>query len=242
MKVTLNWLKEYVDFDFSADDLSHRLTMTGLEVDAMERLGEGLDTVIVARLADVQQHPDADRLTVCTVNTGSATQQVVCGAQNHKTGDLVALAQVGTVLPGNFKIKKSKIRGQESFGMLCSMSELGLSEQSDGIMILPSDLDLGRPVFEQLGLKDVMYEIGLTPNRSDCLSVVGVAREVAAMADAPLRLPEPVINENDTLVAEKTSVTLEDPNLCPRYAARLIENVKIGPSPEWLVRRLEAVG
>lgn len=242
MKVTLNWLKEYVDFDFSADDLSHRLTMTGLEVDAMERLGEGLDTVIVARLADVQQHPDADRLTVCTVDTGSATQQVVCGAKNHRTGDLIALAQVGTVLPGNFKIKKSKIRGQESFGMLCSMSELGLSEESDGIMILPSDLDLGRPVFEQLGLKDVMYEIGLTPNRSDCLSVVGVAREVAAMADTSLRLPEPVIIENDTLVAEKTSVTLEDPNLCPRYAARLIENVKIGPSPEWLVGRLEAVG
>ena len=242
MKVTLNWLKEYVDFDYSADDLSHRLTMTGLEVDAMERLGEGLDTVIVARLADVQQHPDADRLTVCTVDTGSATQQVVCGAKNHKTGDLIALAQVGTVLPGNFKIKKSKIRGQESFGMLCSLSEMGLSEESDGIMILPSDLDLGRPVFEQLGLKDVMYEIGLTPNRPDCLSVVGVAREVAAMAEAPLRLPEPVINENDTLVAEKTSVTLEDPSLCPRYAARLIENVKIGPSPEWLVRRLEAVG
>jgi phenylalanyl-tRNA synthetase beta chain len=242
MKVTLNWLKEYVDFDYSADDLSHRLTMTGLEVDAMERLGEGLDTVIVARLADVQQHPDADRLTVCTVDTGSATQQVVCGAKNHKTGDLIALAQVGTVLPGNFKIKKSKIRGQESFGMLCSMSELGLSEESDGIMILPSDLDLGRPVFEQLGLKDVMYEIGLTPNRPDCLSVVGVAREVAAMAETALRLPEPAINENDTVVADKTSVTLEDPTLCPRYAARLIENVKIGPSPEWLVRRLEAVG
>ena len=231
MKVTLNWLKEYVDFDYSADDLSHRLTMTGLEVDAMERLGEGLDTVIVARLSDVQQHPDADRLTVCTVDTGSATQKVVCGAKNHKTGDLIALAQVGTVLPGNFKIKKSKIRRQTTFGLLCSMSELGLSEESDGIMILPSDLDLGRPVFEQLGLKDVMYEIGLTPNRPDCLSVVGVAREVAAMAEAPLRLPEPVINENDTLVAEKTSVTLEDPNLCPRYAARLIENVKIGPSP-----------
>ncbi len=242
MKVTLNWLKDYVDFDLNADDLSHRLTMTGLEVDAMERLGEGLDTVIVARLADVQQHPDADRLTVCTVDTGSATQQVVCGAKNHKTGDLVALAQVGTILPGNFKIKKSKIRGQESFGMLCSTSELGLSEESEGILILPPGLTLGQPVFEQLKLKDVMYEIGLTPNRADCLSVVGVAREVAAMVGAPLRLPEPVIHERGQSIAEKTSVTLEDPNLCPRYAARLIENVKIGPSPEWLVRQLEAVG
>ncbi len=242
MKVTLNWLKEYVDFDLDADDLSHRLTMAGLEVDAMERLGEGLDSVIVARLADVQQHPDADRLTVCKVETGSVTVQVVCGAKNHKTGDLVALAQVGTVLPGNFKIKKSKIRGQESCGMLCSIKELGLGDDADGIMILPSDLPLGKPVFSVLGLKDIMYEIGLTPNRPDCLSVVGVAREVSAMVDSELKLPEPAIIENDNKAGDKTSVIIEDPDLCPRYAARLIENVKIGPSPDWLVRRVEAVG
>ncbi len=242
MKVTLNWLKEYVDFDLSADELSHRLTMAGLEVDVMERLGEGLDSVIVARLADVQPHPDADRLTVCKVETGSVTQQVICGAKNHKTGDLVALAQVGTVLPGNFKIKKSKIRGQESCGMLCSVSELGLADESEGILILPPGLLLGQPVFNELGLKDIMYEIGLTPNRADCLSVVGVAREVSAMVDASLRLPEIVVTENDNLASEKTSVVIEDADLCPRYAARLIENVKIGPSPEWLARRLEAVG
>ncbi|MCK4509633.1 MAG: phenylalanine--tRNA ligase subunit beta, partial [Desulfuromonadales bacterium] len=238
----MNWLKDYVDFDLSADDLSHRLTMAGLEVDAMEHLGEGLDSVIVARLADVQQHPDADRLTVCKVETGSVTQQVVCGAKNHKTGDLVALAQVGTVLPGNFKIKKSKIRGQESCGMLCSVSELGMADESDGIMILSSELTIGQPVFKELGLKDIMYEIGLTPNRADCLSVVGVAREVSAMVDATLQLPEPVIVESDSPAAEKTSVVIEDADFCPRYAARLIENVKIGPSPEWLSRRLEAVG
>jgi phenylalanyl-tRNA synthetase beta chain len=242
MKVTLNWLKDYVDFDLNADDLSHRLTMAGLEVDAMERLGEGLESVIVARLADVQAHPDADRLTVCTVETGSVTQQVVCGAKNHKTGDLVALAQVGTVLPGNFKIKKSKIRGQESCGMLCSVSELGLGEAADGILILPADLPLGKPVFDVLGLKDVMYEIGLTPNRADCLSVVGVAREVSAMVGSPLSLPQPVVNESTQSIADKTSVVIEDADLCPRYAARLIEGVKIGPSPEWLVRRLEAIG
>ena len=242
MKVTLNWLKEYVDFDLSADELSHRLTMTGLEVDAMERLGAGLDDVIVARLADVQPHPDADRLTVCTVETGSVTQQVVCGATNHKSGDLVALAQVGTVLPGDFKIKKSKIRGQESCGMLCSTSELGLTDSAEGILILPPGLSLGQPVFEALGLKDVMYEIGLTPNRADCLSVVGLAREVSAMVCAPLRLPKPAVKESGAQAAEKTSVVIEDADLCPRYAARLIENVKIGPSPEWLVRRLETVG
>jgi len=242
MKVTLNWLKDYVDFDLSADDLSHRLTMAGLEVDGMERLGEGLDSVVVARLADVQQHPDADRLTVCKVETGSLTQQVVCGAKNHKTGDLVALAQVGTVLPGNFKIKKSKIRGQESCGMLCSVSELGFAEESDGILILPPDLSVGQPVIKELGLKDIVYEIGLTPNRSDCLSVIGVAREVSAMVEAEMLLPVSEITEGDSSATEKTSVVIEDADLCPRYAARLIEKVNIGPSPEWLVRRLEAVG
>ena len=242
MKVTLNWLRDYVDCDLSAEELSHRLTLLGLEVDAMEKLGEGLDSVIVARLDNVQQHPDADRLTVCTVETGHVTLQVVCGATNHKTGDLVALAQVGTVLPGDFKIKKSKIRGQESCGMLCSLSELGLSEESDGIMILPPGLELGQPVFSALGLKDVLYELGLTPNRPDCLSVVGVAREVSAVVGKPLRLPAATIVESKTKAADRTSVRIEDPDLCPRYAARLIEGVKIGPSPDWLVRRLEAVG
>jgi phenylalanyl-tRNA synthetase beta chain len=242
MKVTLNWLKNYVDFDLDRDELSHRLTMAGLEVDAMDLLGEGLDSVIVARLADVQPHPDADRLTVCTVETGSVTHQVVCGATNHKAGDLVALAQVGTVLPGDFKIKKSKIRGQVSMGMLCSLTELGLAEEADGIMILPSDLKLGEPVFSALELKDVLYEIGLTPNRPDCLSVVGVAREVAAMAGTQLNLPVPVVQEGKTSASAKSSVTIQDADLCPRYAARLIEGVKIGPSPDWLVRRLESIG
>jgi phenylalanyl-tRNA synthetase beta chain len=195
MKVTLNWLKDYVDSDLSADELSHRLTMVGLEVDAMEHHGGGLDSVVVARLAEVSPHPEADRLTVCKVETGNETIQVVCGAKNHKTGDLVAFAQVGTVLPGDFKIKKSKIRNQESYGMLCSIKELGLGEDAEGIMILPPGLPLGEPVFDALGLKDVMYEIGLTPNRADCLSVVGVAREVSAMTGKPLALPEPDLRE-----------------------------------------------
>ncbi len=242
MKVTYNWLKEYVDFDFSVDDLSHRLTMTGLEVDAIERLGEGLDSVIVAHLADVSPHPDADRLTVCQVETGNETCQVVCGATNHKTGDLIAFAQVGSVLPGDFKIKKSKIRGQLSQGMLCSEKELGLSEEADGILILPEGSPLGQPFFEAAGLKDVQFELGLTPNRPDCLSVVGVAREIAAMTGNTLRLPEVEINESATDINQKSSVLLEDADLCPRYTARLIEGVKIGPSPDWLVRRVEAVG
>lgn len=242
MKVTLNWLKEYVDIPLSVDELSHRLTMAGLEVDALERLGEGLDSVIVARLADVRPHPDADRLTLCTVETGTVTLQVVCGATNHRAGDLVAFAQAGTVLPGDFKIKKSKIRGQDSNGMLCSLTELGLAASSEGILILPPGLEPGQPVFAALGLKDVRFELGLTPNRPDCLSVVGVAREIAGMTGGTLRLPQPALKEEGEAAAGKTSVTILDPDLCPRYAARLIEGVKIGPSPEWLVRRLESVG
>lgn len=242
MIVTHNWLKEFVDFHLEADDLAHRLTMAGLEVDGMEKIGDGLDSVIVARLASVEPHPDADRLTVCQVETGSETLQVVCGARNHRRGDLVALAQVGSVLPGDFKIKKSKIRGQESRGMLCSEKELGLAEESEGILILPAELPLGTPVFAALGLKDVRFELGLTPNRADCLSIVGVAREVAAMVDQPLRLPRPALAEQGAAIEEQTSVTIEEPQLCPRYAARLIRGVTIGPSPDWLVRRLESVG
>lgn len=242
MKVTLNWLKEYVAIDLAAEELSHRLTMAGLEVDAMEKLGEGLDSVIVAHLADVRPHPDADRLTLCSVDTGTVILQVVCGATNHKAGDLVAFAQVGTELPGGLKIKKSKIRGQDSNGMLCSLTELGLAASAQGIVILPPGLELGQSVFAALGLKDVRYELGLTPNRPDCLSVVGVAREIAGMTGATLKLPAPQLQATGPAAAGKTSVTILDADLCPRYAARLIEGVRIGPSPAWLVRRLEAVG
>ncbi len=242
MIVTLNWLKEFVDFDLPAEELAHRLTMAGLEVDAMERLGEGLDGVIVARLQAVEPHPEADRLTLCQVDTGREMLQIVCGARNHKAGDLVALAQVGTILPGEFKIRKSKIRGRESVGMLCSEKELGLAEESAGIMILPAGLPLGEPVFAALGLKDVRFELGLTPNRADCLSVLGVAREVAAMVGQPLRLPAARVEETGEAISGLTSVVVEEPGLCPRYAARLIRGVKVAPSPAWLVRRLEMVG
>ena len=242
MIVTYNWLKEFVDFDMDPQQLADRLTMAGLEVDGMVEIGAGLDSVIVARLNRVEPHPDADRLTVCQVDNGTEVVQVVCGATNHKTGDLIALAQPGTILPGDFKIKKSKIRGQVSMGMLCSEKELGFSEESAGIMILPQDLEPGVPLFDALKLKDVQIEIGLTPNRPDCLSVVGVAREVAAMCGKPLRLPEVTIIEGGSPVEDQASVTIKDDDLCPRYAARMIRDVKIGPSPSWMVSRLESVG
>jgi phenylalanyl-tRNA synthetase beta chain len=242
MIVSYNWLREFVDFDLAPEELAHRLTMVGLEVDAMEYVGEGLDSVIVARLVTVEPHPDADRLTLCQVDTGSETVPVVCGARNHRAGDLVALAQVGSVLPGDFRIKKSKIRGHLSMGMLCSEKELGLAEESEGILILPSGLAPGVPVFQALGLKDVRFELGLTPNRADCLSVVGVAREVAAISGRPLKISVPEVVETGPPIDQLTSVVIEEPGLCPRYAARLIQGVRVGPSPRWLVRQLESVG
>jgi len=242
MIVTRNWLQEFVDCTLEPADLAHRLTMSGLEVEGVEELGAGLDSVIVARLDEVGAHPDADRLTLCKVNTGQDLFDVVCGATNHKQGDLVAFAQVGSVLPGDFKIKKSKIRGQVSLGMLCSEKELGLASESDGIMILPAGLELGRPVFDALGLKDLRLEIGLTPNRPDCLSILGVAREVSALCGSPLQQSRAVVVESGGAIDEETSVTIEDAEFCPRYGARLIKGIKVGPSPQWLAQRLEAVG
>ncbi|SEA67480.1 phenylalanyl-tRNA synthetase beta subunit [Desulfuromusa kysingii] len=242
MIVTYNWLKEFVDFQDSPQQLCDRLTMVGLEVEALEEIGGNLDSVIVAKLESVEPHPDADRLTVCQVNTGQEVVQVVCGATNHKTGDLIALAQPGSVLPGDFKIKKSKIRGQVSQGMLCSEKELGMAAESPGIMILAPELTLGEPVFSALGLKDYQIEIGLTPNRPDCLSVVGIAREVAALSQQKLKLPSSEIEEGNGQIQDQATVIVENSEGCPRYAARMIKDIKIGPSPDWMVRRLQAVG
>lgn len=242
MIITYNWLKEFVDCDLSPKALADLLTMLGLEVEAMRHIGSDLDGVVVALVEAREKHPNADKLSLCKVNNGTDILDVVCGAQNFKAGDKVALAQVGAVLPGEFKIKRSKIRGEESCGMLCSEKELGLSSESSGIMILPQDLPLGVPLFEALGLKDTIFEIGLTPNRADCLSVAGIAREVAAKLGHKLNLPEINVRESGRKVHECAAVVVEAPDLCPRYTARYISGCAIAPSPAWLVRRLEAVG
>jgi phenylalanyl-tRNA synthetase beta chain len=242
MKVTYNWLKEFVDFDLSPDELAHQLTMLGLEVDAIEHTGAGLDDVVVAQVVERAQHPNADKLSLCRVDNGREILAIVCGAQNFKSGDKVALAQLGATLPGDFKIKRSKIRGEESCGMLCSEKELGLADESHGIMVLPADYPLGTPVFEALGLKDTVFEIGLTPNRADCLSVIGVAREIAAKLGKKVRYAPPVVAESDVPIATVASVEILDPDLCPRYTARYISGCRIAPSPQWLVNRLKAVG
>jgi phenylalanyl-tRNA synthetase beta chain len=242
MNVTYNWLKEFVDFDLSPDQLADLLTMLGLEVEGMETLGDGMDDVVVAVVEEKRQHPNADKLSLCRVNCGTEILDVVCGAQNFKQGDTVALARIGATLPGDFKIKRSKIRGEESCGMLCSEKELGLAAESAGIMVLAAGLTPGTPVFAALGLKDTLLEIGLTPNRADCLSAFGIAREIAAKLGKKIRYPDIVINEEADSVDQSISVTVEDAEYCPRYAARYLSGCRIAPSPQWLVKRLNAIG
>jgi phenylalanyl-tRNA synthetase beta chain len=242
MIVTYNWLKEFVDFELAAWELADLLTMLGLEVEGMEIRGEGMDGVVVAVIEEKVQHPNADKLSLCKVNNGREILDIVCGARNFQVGDKVALAQIGTVLPGDFRIKRSKIRGEESWGMLCSERELGFSDESAGIMILPREFEPGIPLFEALGLKDTIYEIGLTPNRADCLSVIGIAREIAAKLGIKVKYPGHGVDEKGAVITGIASVVVDDPELCPRYAARYISGCEIGPSPGWLVNRLKSVG
>lgn len=242
MIVTYNWLKEFVDFDLSPDALADLLTMIGLEVEGLQKVGADLDEVVVAIVREKAQHPNADKLSLCQVDNGKELLSIVCGAQNFQAGDTVALAQIGAVLPGDFRIKRSKIRGAESFGMLCSEKELGLADESEGIMILPSGLPLGVPAFEALGLKDVIFEIGLTPNRADCLSVIGIAREIAAMLGLKVKYPSCDVVEYGPAIDAVARISVRDTDLCPRYMARYLTGCTVGPSPSWMVNRLNAVG
>jgi len=242
MIVTYNWLKEFVDFDLTPDRLADLLTMIGLEVEGIQKIGADLDEVVVAIVREKEQHPNADKLSVCRVDNGKELLSIVCGAQNFNAGDTVALAQIGAVLPGDFRIKRSKIRGAESFGMLCSEKELGLADESEGIMVLPAELPLGTPVFEALGLKDVVFEMGLTPNRADGLSVIGIAREIAAVLGKKVKYPAFDVAENGPLIDSVARIEVRDPDLCPRYMARYITGCMVGPSPSWMVNRLNAVG
>ncbi len=242
MKFTLSWLSTVVSIDdLSPDQLADRLTMLGLEVEAVEELYQGLDSILTARVVSVRPHPNADRLTLCDVDTGRETVQVVCGAPNVRPGLVTAIALPGVTLPGGMKIRKAKVRGEESLGMLCSARELGLGDDHSGIIELDAQLAPGRSLTEALGLDDTMIEIDLTPNRPDCASVIGIAREVAAFTGHPLRLP---VSEVPALTGDGVDfrVTIREPALCPRYAARRLSNVTVGPSPWWLQRQLLAVG
>jgi len=245
VKVSLNWLNEYVDvseFYKNTEALDKILTDAGLEVDGVEDMAKNFNHVVVGHIKNLEKHPDADKLTVCSVDVGGAElQQIVCGAKNHKAGDKVIAALPGAVLPGDFKIKKSKIRGVESLGMLCSASELGMDGDSDGITILEEGAEAGRPFADHAGLNDIVFELSVTANRSDCLSHIGLARELSCLLDKPLKYPPNKVNTSSFKVSDHVKVELKDEKNCPRYSARIVRGVKVGPSPAWLKTRLEQV-
>jgi phenylalanyl-tRNA synthetase beta chain len=242
MRVSLNWLKEFVDITVSPDDLAHLLTMSGLEVEQREPLGHSLVGVLAARILSVKLHPHADHLFICQVDTGKKEVQVVCSSSNLKEGAMVPIALPGTVLPGGMKVEQSLIRGESSEGMLLAEDEMGLTDDHTGIMILPSEVKQGTPITNALPVEDWVIEIALTPNRPDCASVMGIAREIAALTGKKLRRPETEIEEGEKAIEDLTSVTIVDPDGCPRYAAGMILNVSLKPSPFWMRYRLYISG
>lgn len=242
MLCSLSWLSDYVDLTVEAQELSDRLSMAGLESVVRPRYEDKIDGVVAAEILGVEKHPNADRLVVCTVESGSGQVEVVCGAPNARPGLKTWLALPGARLKGGFKIKKSKIRGVESFGMLCAEDELALSEDHTGIMELEPGIEPGYSLHEFIDFNDWLLEVDLTPNRGDCASVVGIAREVAALLGNPLRMPDYSYTESGQPAAELSSVKILDPDLCPRYSATLMSDLKVGPSPWWLKDRIISAG
>ena len=241
MKFTLSWLKEYVDTrDLSPEALAEHLTMLGLEVEGVTELFPELQTLRTAKVLSVGPHPNADKLHLCEVAVGDETYSIVCGAPNVRENLVTAIALPGTVMPDGTKIKPSKVRGIKSNGMLCSEKELGLSDSHTGIMELPEDTDHGQSLLQALGLDDLLIEVDLTPNRPDCASVIGIAREIAGITKSELTLPAAETEIEHT--NGQFQVDIEDSEICPRYAARLIKNVRIEPSPWWIQKRLLSIG
>ena len=241
MNISYNWLKKYIDLSLTADELPAKLTMAGLEVEGIEKTGSIPEGVVTAKILSRNPHENSDHLSVCQVDKGDEVLQIVCGAPNCDAGNIVPLATIGTTFKdgeGTFTIKKGKLRGVESFGMMCSARELGLSNDHDGLLILPADTKIGVP-FGELMDSDVVYDCSVTPNRPDWLSHIGVARDIAALLDTKLVMPE-VCNADAPIVSGL--VTVNDPELCPIYAARIIRGVKVGDSPEWMQKALAAVG
>ena len=241
MKVTVNWLREYTDFQFSVQELADALTMVGLEVEAIYPVERSFSAVVIGRIRSVQPHPNAGHLSLCLVDTGDSTCPVVCGAPNAVVGLRAPLARPGAILRDGERVTAREIRGEQSDGMLCSEAELGLSERADGLMVLPDDAPIGTELTDYLGEPDTVFDISVTPNRPDCLSVIGICREISTLSGTRLRRPDVKIKSRKIDVSEYMRVKITDPERCPRYSGRLIENICIKPSPFWLAERLHAV-
>jgi phenylalanyl-tRNA synthetase beta chain len=243
MRIPLSWLKEFIPISISSEELARILTMAGLEVDHWETTGELLKEIIVGKVLESVKHPNADKLSVATVTDGSEIYQVVCGAPNCRPGLKTPFARIGVKVGSGkeaFTIKKSKIRGVESYGMLCATSEIGLAGSDEGIMELPDHLPEGEPLSEFFS--DTYFDISLTPNLSHCNSIFGVARELAVFLDGKLTTPEVSFRESDARIEDSVHVSVDDKVDCSRYACRVIKDVTVGPSPDWLKNRLEKCG
>ena len=245
MKISLNWLKQYVDTDLPPKEVARRLTMAGSEVKGLQVIGENWEGIVVGRITAVNPHPNADRLTLVTIDLGGNEETVVCGSPNVAAGAKIAYAPVGARLinPQTGKqetLKSAKIRGVVSRGMACSEKELGISEDHTGILILPELVEVGRPLADYLG--DVIFNMDVTPNRPDCLSIIGLAREVAALTAQTVHLPDASYEEIEPPVEEQVSIEIDAPDLCPRYCASLIKGISIGESPRWMQERLISYG
>jgi len=243
MKISYNWLKEYLDLKIDPRQLADRLSLIGLEVEEVIESKFDFPQVVVGQVLNVEPHPHADKLSLCQVTTGDEELTIVCGAPNVHAGQVVPIAKIGAVLSQGLKIHKTKIREVESEGMICSRAELGLEEHSEGIWVLSDNLPVGVPLDKALQLEtDYIFDIAVTPNRPDCLSHIGIAREVGALVNQQVKIPAIQLQETGQNAAEQIEIEIKTPAGCPRYSARVIRNVRIGESPSWLVRRLEAVG
>lgn len=243
MKVSYNWLREFVEYHNTPTELAELLTWLGLEVDSVTRVDANWTDIVVGKVVTCEPVPKTDHLSRCTVDVGDGDLlTIVCGAPNIGSDQIVPVAKVGAVLPGDFKITKRKLRGIESQGMICSEKELGLSDEAAGIMILPHNWTVGTPLDDYLGQLDYVFDIEVTLNRPDCLSHVGIAREIAAVTGLNLKLPVNDVNESDESASDLVSIDIQAPNRCPRYAARLIKGIRVEPSPMWMQQRLQMVG
>ncbi len=249
MKVPMSWFSDYTDISgVTPKEYSDALTMSGSKVEGVEFLGESLDKVVAGKINEITPHPDSDHLVICMVDIGGEVLQIVTGAPNVKVGQIVPVALDGSTLPGDIHIKKGKLRGVESNGMLCSHDEMGITTQElgyepeYGILVLPEDVELGTEMRDYFGLNENVVEFEITSNRPDCFSVIGLARETAATFDKPFNVKKPEFTENNENINDYISVEVKNPEKCPRYTAKVVKNVKIGPSPKWLSSRLRACG
>ncbi|MFO7814786.1 MAG: phenylalanine--tRNA ligase subunit beta [Halanaerobiales bacterium] len=246
MQVPYNWLKTYLDFPYTPEELSHRFTMAGLEVEELEYLGQGLEDIKIGKIIEIKNHPNADKLKICKVDTGGQILQMITGAPNVRVDLKVPVAEVGVTLPTGMEIEKTELRGEVSEGMICSKDELGLQEaRASGIMILPDTAQIGEKFIEFKGLDEYVLNLDLTPNYARCLGLLGIAREVKAMLPEPPAINKPKIKieeDKSDHIEERAEIKIEDEELCPRYAGRVIKDVEIKPSPKWMQRRLKAAG